>query len=122
MDVNDLIGKPYRLGATGPNEFDCWSLTVEVAKRFGVTVPMIDCAGRGRSAIGAIASETRHNLAFEVEQPTDGDTLLSLRLGHIGTVVGGRVLHASRKHGVVLERMESFRSMYRDAQAYRWVR
>lgn len=122
MDFNDLIGKPYRLGATGPDEFDCWSLTVEVAKRFGVTVPMIDCAALGRAEISAVAGKRRHNLAFETNDPKSGDVLLSLRLGHIGTVIDGKVLHTHRRHGVVLERMESFRSLYRDAQAYSWIR
>ena len=119
---NDLIGKPYRLGAKGPEAYDCWTLTVEAAKRFGVTVPEIDCTGLARAEIGAIADEKRHNIAYEIDLPSDGDVLLSLRLGHIGTVLHGMVLHTHRKHGVLLERMESFRAMYKDAQAYRWAR
>lgn len=29
----DLMGKPWRVGATGPDAYDCWSLVVEVQRR-----------------------------------------------------------------------------------------
>jgi cell wall-associated NlpC family hydrolase len=118
--VNDLIGKPYRLGAIGPDAYDCWSLAAEVAKRRGVNPPGFEVGGLNLDAIRAMIDGSRHNLGVEVDTPQDGDVLLSLRLGHIGTLLNGMVLHTHRKAGVVFERVESFRLKYKDAAAYRW--
>ena len=46
--VADLVGQPFKEGARGPNEFDCWGLVREVAKRSGTELPDFD---RGLSAL-----------------------------------------------------------------------
>ena len=119
--MNDLIGKPYKLGAAGPDAFDCWTLVVEVAKRRGVIVPELNCEGFKQVEIVDLASRLRYDIAEETCQPADGDVLLSLRLAHIGTVFGDMVLHTHRRHGVILEKLGSFLRTYRDAKAYRWI-
>lgn len=35
----DLIGMPFRLGARGPDHFDCWGICLEFAKRNGIEYP-----------------------------------------------------------------------------------
>jgi hypothetical protein len=42
MDYSDLIGKPYKTGARGPDAFDCWGLVIEAARRAGIELPDID--------------------------------------------------------------------------------
>lgn len=39
LDVNDILGKPYKAHARGPNAFDCYGLVIEVEKRLGHTMP-----------------------------------------------------------------------------------
>jgi len=36
----EFVGKGYREGASGPEEYDCWALCVEIKKRQGMQVPM----------------------------------------------------------------------------------
>ncbi len=37
---DDLIGKPYKLGATGPDEYDCFGLSMKVLERMGYPLDM----------------------------------------------------------------------------------
>lgn len=37
---DDLIGKPYELGSTGPDSFDCFGLAVEVLDRLGMPLDL----------------------------------------------------------------------------------
>ena len=39
LDVNDLLGKPYKAHARGPNAYDCYGLVIEVEKRLGHDMP-----------------------------------------------------------------------------------
>lgn len=39
IDINDLLGKPYKAHARGPKEYDCYGLVIEVEKRLGHEMP-----------------------------------------------------------------------------------
>ena len=39
LDINDLLGKPYKAHGRGPDNFDCYGLVIEVEKRLGHTMP-----------------------------------------------------------------------------------
>ena len=39
LDINDLLGKPYKAHARGPDAYDCYGLVIEVEKRLGHTMP-----------------------------------------------------------------------------------
>lgn len=36
---DDLLGKPFRLGGRGPNDYDCWGLCLELGRRVGLAFP-----------------------------------------------------------------------------------
>ena len=38
---DDLIGKPWALGATGPDSYDCFGLACEVLERMGYEIDML---------------------------------------------------------------------------------
>jgi hypothetical protein len=40
--LNDLIGKPFRMGAKGPDFYSCYGLLLEVYRRMGVALPNVD--------------------------------------------------------------------------------
>jgi len=42
IDLSDLIGKPYQADGRGPNNYDCWGLCMEVARRAGRRLPEIN--------------------------------------------------------------------------------
>lgn len=37
----DLIGKPFAIGARGPDKFDCYGLVGELYKRLGMMIPEV---------------------------------------------------------------------------------
>lgn len=52
----ELIGLPYRRGAHGPHEFDCWGLVRHVfAQIHGIAMPVIE--------VGPLAADTPANVA-----------------------------------------------------------
>lgn len=42
IDLSDLIGKPYQADGRGPDNYDCWGLCLEVARRAGRPLPDIN--------------------------------------------------------------------------------
>jgi cell wall-associated NlpC family hydrolase len=42
VQINDLLGLPYKRGARGPNAYDCYGLCIEVCRRAGVILPEIE--------------------------------------------------------------------------------
>ena len=50
-DVSDLIGLPWSNKGRGPESYDCWGLSMEVLRRFGVALPDYDVDAAARHAI-----------------------------------------------------------------------
>ena len=112
----DLLGKPWRKDARGPDAYDCVGLLIEMLRRLGFTIPAY------ASDIGAI------DLAlFDWELVTDpqpGDAILIRSLNprwHIGVVSGpGWMLHSREGAGVLRERYNVFPWQARIEGFYRW--
>lgn len=108
MELNDLIGKPYKDGARGPNAFDCWGLVMEVAGRAGIALPDIDVPP-DNDRRGEIVSEQKKTGFIRLENP-DPYCLVLFRIiddagsirWHIGVVLGKclRFIHTTGKMGV----------------------
>jgi hypothetical protein len=121
-----LIGKGYRIGASGPDEYDCWSLAVEATRRLGGKVlPLWQVEQMTRCDVLRAFREHREEIDAEVVvgETMTGDLVCDVRRGHIGVLVRGgydAVLHASRERGqVVLERLDDFRRTFPGAEVYR---
>ena len=39
LELNDLLGKPYKAHGRGPDGYDCYGLVIEVEKRLGKDMP-----------------------------------------------------------------------------------
>lgn len=110
--INAVVGRPYRLGAQGPAEFDCYGLARELqASLFGRQMPEFAIPGEvGRTAIAAaIAVHPERARWREVPRPVDGALVTMARnvCGyHLGTWLredGGTIVHAIEKCGVVAD-------------------
>ena len=105
------VGKPYRLGARGPDAYDCWGLLLDVYQRqFGIVLPTLP----GISAATAVKISREIDLASkeewdEVQTPFDGCAVAmsqSKAYHHVGIFVeadGSKILHASDNYRVVIE-------------------
>lgn len=99
-----VIGRPYRLGAAGPDEFDCWGLVRHYYRALrGIALPVVD-AERTLAIARAFNGDPERANWLEVERPAEGDAVLmgqAKRAHHVGLWLGGGVLHAVDGAGVI---------------------
>ncbi|CAK7070398.1 MAG: hypothetical protein KER_03096 [Kerstersia gyiorum] len=107
-DVNRYIGLGWRLGARGPDLYDCWGLLLHCrATYFTGGIPEVEF---GDAARDLHLHKLRSGEWEIVKVPQHGDGVL-LRDGndpHVGIYLdldGGGVLHAAEGKGVVFSAM-----------------
>lgn len=120
--LSDLIGRPWRPGATGPDAYDCWGLVAHVSRAlFGRELPDavagIDLR-RPREVIGAIRASAMQRRFLPAESPRPGDLVLMARRSdpvHVGiwiepTPGAPGVLHAVQGQGVLFQSLAQVRA------------
>ena len=118
IDVNDLIGRRYELGARGPERYDCWGLLVEIFRRAGVTLPEFDARELSRQDIVRLMREEAQDIVRPTKHPEDLTIAYDLKRGHVGVVLHGRIVHAHGKLGVMSSPRELFRMEYPDTEFF----
>lgn len=110
--LNALVGRPYRLGAWGPAEFDCYGLARHLQDVFwGREMPVFEAPEQaGRFALAAmIAAHPERGNWHEKPKPTDGAIVSMAKSGlgyHMGTFLaldGGVICHTLEDTGVTIE-------------------
>ena len=107
----DLVGKPYKPNAKGPNEYDCWSLVKSVRwALFEDTLPDFDVPSD--PSLLWLARTFEHNEErkrwVQVDKLKDGSLVLMSRASravHVGIWLSLErgVLHAIEGDGVVFQ-------------------
>lgn len=92
--ISKQLGKSYRYGAAGPNNFDCSGLTYYIYGQLGINLPR-----SSRTQVKAGSHVSRDNLEY-------GDLVLFARDGkninHVGIYVGdGKFVHSPQTGDVV---------------------
>jgi len=102
MNINDYIGKPYLVGARGPDSYDCWGLVCAIYKE-GLGVDLPDWH-RGHKMDGPQSitffrdKGLRDGVAVEVDTPEDFSIALLDRgkiAHHAGVYYGGGIVHCN---------------------------
>jgi cell wall-associated NlpC family hydrolase len=125
-----FVGKPWRLGATGPDAFDCWGLVVTALRDlFGQAVP--DLAEHLTIAsvvetpqIAAVALGTGRWRELPLPQAGLVIALRDLRgaVRHVGLCLGcDIVLHTRRGFGARLEPLRLVEAPWAAGRFYRWA-
>lgn len=104
-----VIGKPWVNRAEGPNAFDCWGLVLDSFRKVdGVELPVISGYINGADTNKAVSdSDMQH---FKPTTPVNGAIALYYDfygLAHVGRILFGRVLHATKGLGVRWEAIDS---------------
>lgn len=110
--VNGYIGKRWRLGARGPDEYDCWGLLLQLHRaHFGVDIADVPLGDPMR----ALFAERMACGAWRLlPMPLHGAAVL-MRGGddpHVGMYLdldGGGVLHAMEGVGVIFTQQSALR-------------
>ena len=113
--ASDYIGKPWKTGCSGPSEFNCWGLVVDVYRRFyGKTLESIPVPENNLKAL--IKTIEVHPERYHWETvfiPKEGDVALlrqSRYPTHVGLWVevdGGGILHCIQGAGVVFQSLQA---------------
>jgi len=120
VQIDDLIGKHYAIGARGPDAYDCWGLVLELVRRAGGKLPDYDTAGLSRTGIIRLAQSSIGEHAGTTE-PRPNTVVLDDKRGHAGVTFDGQhVIHTTHTHGVVVVRANAFQFFYQHARFYPW--
>jgi cell wall-associated NlpC family hydrolase len=126
VDIAPFIGRPYRIGARGPDAYDCWGLVRAALGGAGLVLP--DYQAIDRAAIDASVAEQARSGAWQpVSDPCPGDLLLlgpaPRRLWHIGLCTSAGVLHTTPSTGACVQPLAVLRRslLWRHVDAFRWV-
>lgn len=121
--IDDLMSARYEEGGRGPDAYDCFGLFAELCRRRGLSIPEHPTArdlAQRQSDIQLAAAAAW----MELDQPVPGCAVV-LRIGpwmsHIGMVLeGGRFMHASKRTGVTVARLDDLQWADRIAGFYRY--
>lgn len=111
--LNSLIGLPWKPGAKGPEEFDCWGLSQLLQKElFGRTLPDVTVDAEDIRLVIKEISQSEHRRFWKrVPHPENG-CLVEMSSGkhpyHIGTYInldGGGIFHCQNPSGVCFDRI-----------------
>jgi cell wall-associated NlpC family hydrolase len=104
-NLADLIGKPFKSGGRGPDEYDCFGLAKEVFRRYGIELPDYRIMPEQIEIINEVI---QIHVGWEPVDPKNLPVpcLITLRFNseysnHVATYIGhGSFIHIAEKIGV----------------------
>ena len=109
-----FVGKGYREGATGPDEWGCWELCVHIAAARGVAVP--EGIFGWRRVLRKLESDEKPR-RFDIVLFNDPETEI---IAHAGTMYDDEnFLHSAKEFGgVVIDRLARYPASVRAVVRY----
>lgn len=119
LDVNDLLGKPYKAHARGPDAYDCYGLVIEVERRLGHTMPDL---------YKKLSEGDPHDIDYSAEMtglektdvPSFGDVIVFFKKGriyHTGVYLKNDDFIHCNKQGVHIMKLSDCEEK---REVYRW--
>lgn len=110
---NDLIGKLFEDGGRGPDGFDCWGLSIEVFRRYGIALPDYKICCEDASRIDGQIKDAQPRWT-KFDGPLPVPCLVVMRFNspvfcnHTGVYIGeGKFIHTRERIGVNIDSIES---------------
>jgi cell wall-associated NlpC family hydrolase len=128
MEINELIGLPWKRGGRDPQEgFDCWGfLKWYYREKLGlvITYDYAHLPGQTRKIVTAFDLATSETGDWEqIKNPTDNCAValsMNNRIHHVGVWVSGGCLHATEGVGVVYNTIKQLkRNGYAKVEFYK---
>jgi len=127
VELDDLIGKPFKDGGRGPEAYDCWGVVLEVFARFGIELPDYKICAFEAAKINEQIDACR-NQWEPVEHPATKDAPLLVVIrndpvfcNHTGVYAGyGKFIHILNKTHVIIDRLDHPLWRKRIEGLYRW--
>jgi cell wall-associated NlpC family hydrolase len=108
----DLIGLPFVDGGRDPTSgLDCWGLSTEVFRRYGIELPDYKISCEDASSINHEVKEQKQfwcRCEGEIPVPALVVIRFSVYCDHTGVYIGnGRFIHTRKEVGVNIDRIDS---------------
>ena len=81
LDINDLLGKPYKTHGRGPDGYDCYGLVIEVERRLGRELPDLYKIFEKKSEVRNLTLATEVTGLVKTETPSFGDIVVFKKNG-----------------------------------------
>jgi cell wall-associated NlpC family hydrolase len=110
--LNDLIGLPFIDGGRDPAVgLDCWGLSTEVFRRYGINLPDYKISCEDASRIHSEVEEQREGwrrCEHEIPVPALVVIRFTVYCDHTGVYIGqGRFIHTRKGLGVNIDRVDN---------------
>lgn len=111
------IGLPWKYGASGPEEYDCWGFVREIQRsHFQLELPEIDYGPDWHTAADNLDRHPEKRNWVQVVDPSEGDVVMLARSRlpvHIGVYITANaqpgVLHCLQGTGVIFQPLATMR-------------
>ena len=125
LEINDLLGKPYKSHARGPIAYDCYGLVIEVERRLGHEMPDLYT----RLSENDQWECDPHNVDFSAEMsglektdtPNLGDVIIFFddkgRIFHTGVYLKNDDFIHCNKEGVNIMKVQHYGNPW---EVYKW--
>lgn len=121
LDINDLLGKPYKAHGRGPNDYDCYGLVIEVEKRLGRELPDLYKIFDKKSEVKNLTLSTEAVGLKKTETPMFGDIVVfkkNNRADHVAVYLkNGDFIHCNG-NGVEILNLNFY---YKKGEFYTWL-
>ena len=123
----DLLGKEYEFGTSGPDKYDCYGLVKELYKRLGINLPEVFCTSESFNYLGEVIQNNIDTGLWENIDSPEPYCVVKIQLippfvSHIGMVLSDctTFIHILPKRRVVVERLDSIQWKTRLRGFSRW--
>lgn len=112
IKLDDLIGLPFIDGGRDPAVgLDCWGLSTEVFRRYGISLPDYKISCEDASRIHSQVNEQRpfwQRCEGEIPVPALVVVRFTVFCDHTGVYIGqGRFIHTRKEIGVNIDRVDN---------------
>ena len=83
LDINDLLGKPYKIHGRGQDGYDCYGLVIEIEKRLGRFLPDLYDTVNKMSDVRNVTLATAMAGLTRTDKPDFGDIIVFRKKGKI---------------------------------------
>lgn len=81
LDINDLLGKPYKVHGRGPEGYDCYGLVIEVERRLGRELPDLYKIFEKKSEVKNLTLSAKASGFVKTDNPSFGDVIVFRKNG-----------------------------------------
>jgi cell wall-associated NlpC family hydrolase len=121
LDINDLLGKPYKVHGRDPDGYDCYGLVIEVERRLGRNLPDLYKIFEKKSDVRNVTLSTEATGLIKTDTPSFGDIIVFRKKGradHVAVYLKDRDFIHCDCNGVEILNLDYYD---KEGEFYTWL-